>query len=126
MRVRPVSFSGQSPNPTVIDPSRPGVTLINVFRVAPDRCDELLGVLVAATRDVMRGVPGFVSANFHRALDGTRVTNYAQWASRGAFEAMLRDPAAREHMGRAAAIAESFDANLYEVACCERASGEEA
>ena len=110
-----------APNPTVIDPSRPGVTLINVFRVAPDRCDELLTVLVAATRDVMRHVPGFVSANLHRALDGTRVTNYAQWASREAFEAMLQNPAAREHMGRCAALAESFDANLYEVACCEAA-----
>ena len=103
---------------TVIDPSRPGVTLINVFRVAPENCDELLAVLHAATEDVMRHVPGFVSANFHRALDGSRVTNYAQWESRGAFEAMLADPAARDHMGRCAALAESFDANLYEVAVC--------
>ena len=106
---------------TTIDSSRSGVTLINVFTVAPERCDDLLALLKTATEDVMRHVPGFVSANLHRAFDGTRVTNYAQWESRAAFEAMLADPAAREHMGKAAELADSFDANLYEVAFCEAA-----
>lgn len=29
-----------------------------------------------------------------RSLDGTKVVNYAQWASREAFQAMLRHPQA--------------------------------
>ena len=55
-----------------------GIALINTFTVAPKRADELLAVLEKATHEVMRHVPGFVSANFHRSLDGRYVANYAQ------------------------------------------------
>lgn len=51
----------------------------------------------------------------HKSLDGTRVANYAQWRSKEAFEAMLRDREAAEHMGEAAKIAERFEPHLYEV-----------
>jgi len=91
------------------------VTLINVFTVAPEDQQRLVEVLVEATQAVMRKQPGFVSANIHRSLDGTRVANYAQWRSREAFEAMLRDRDAAEHMGEAAKIAERFEPHLYEV-----------
>jgi heme-degrading monooxygenase HmoA len=91
------------------------VTLINVFTVAPEDQQRLVDVLVEATQAVMRKQPGFVSANIHKSLDGTRVANYAQWRSKEAFEAMLRDREAAEHMGEAARIAESFEPHLYEV-----------
>ena len=91
------------------------VTLINVFTVAPEDQQRLVEVLVDATQAVMRKQPGFISANIHRSLDGTRVTNYAQWRSREAFEAMLGDREAAEHMGEAARIAERFEPHLYEV-----------
>lgn len=91
------------------------VTLINVFTVAPDRAAELVEVLVDATERVMRHVPGFVSANIHLSDDRTRVVNYAQWESPEAYRAMFDDPEAREHMGRAAALAEGFDPHLYTV-----------
>ena len=91
------------------------VTLINVFSVAPENQQRLVDVLVDATQMVMRKQPGFISANIHRSLDGTRVTNYAQWRSKEAFEAMLRDREAAEHMGEAAKIAERFEPHLYEV-----------
>ena len=91
------------------------VTLINVFTVAPEDQQRLVDVLVDATQAVMNKQPGFVSANIHRSLDGTRVTNYAQWRSKEAFEAMLRDREAAEHMGEAAKIAERFEPHLYEV-----------
>lgn len=100
--------------PTTIDPGQRVVTLINTFTVAPDRQDELVRVLVEATEQVIRHVPGFVSANIHRSLDGGHVANYAQWESREAFEAMLRDPVCKEHMGRASALAQ-FQPLLYEV-----------
>jgi len=91
------------------------VTLINVFTVAPEDQQRLVDVLVEATKAVMRNKEGFVSANIHKSLDGTRVANYAQWRSKEAFEAMLRDQEAAEHMGEAARIAESFEPHLYEV-----------
>ena len=70
---------------------------------------------IEATEQVMRSRPGFVSANIHRGLDGTHIANYAQWRSREDFETMLRDPAAQEHMGRAAALGR-FEPVLYTVA----------
>ena len=100
---------------TIITTDQPVVTLINSFTVAPERQDELIRLLVEATEQVMRHRPGFVSANIHRGLEGTRVANYAQWRSREDFEAMLGDPAAQAHMREAAGIA-SFDPVLYEVA----------
>ena len=57
------------------------VTLINVFTVRPEQQQLLVDLLVEATEAVMKYQPGFVSANIHKSLDGTRVTNYAQWRS---------------------------------------------
>jgi quinol monooxygenase YgiN len=76
------------------------VTLINVFTLAPEDQQRLVDVLVEATQAVMRKQSGFISASIHRSLDATRVTNYAQWRSPEAFEAMLGDREAAEHMGR--------------------------
>ncbi|WP_424183619.1 antibiotic biosynthesis monooxygenase family protein [Actinokineospora sp. G85] len=101
--------------PTTIDPRRDLTTLINVFTVAPDRQRELADLLNAATEQVMRHVPGFISANIHLSDDGTRVVNYAQWESAETYRAMLTDPVAREHMGKAAELAEGFEPNLYRV-----------
>ena len=98
------------------------VTLINVFTVTPEHQQRLVDLLAEATEVVMGGLPGFVSANLHKSLDGTRVTNYAQWASRGHFEAMLKNPAAMAHMREAASVSESFEPHLYEVAFVELAA----
>ncbi len=59
-------------------------------------------------------MPGFVSANIHRSVDGVRVVNYAQWRRREDFEAMLKNPEAQMHMQPIMEIAK-FDAHLYEV-----------
>src|SRR5919198_3803110 len=99
------SVHGTTGAASAIRAGEPVLTLINVFTVAPERQEELIALLDRATVEVMRHQPGFVSANIHRSLDGTRVVNYAQWSSRAAFEAVLRDPAAREHMGAAARMA---------------------
>ncbi len=90
-------------------------TLINTFFVAPDAVDRLVAVLNEATEGVMRRMPGFLSANIHKSLDGTRVVNYAQWRSKEEFEAMLANPEAAPHMQQAAALAERFEPVLYEV-----------
>lgn len=100
---------------TTIQAPSPHATLINVFTVEPQRAPELVELLRQATEDVMRYVPGFVSANIHLSTDGTRVTNYAQWRRVEDFHAMLADPTAREHMGRCADIATSFEPHVYTV-----------
>src|SRR3954447_7837997 len=95
-------------------------TLINVFSVVPDQQQALANLLIEATEHTMRHLPGFISANIHTSLDGRHVVNYAQWRSRDAFEAMLRNPDARPHLARAAALA-SFDLILCEVAHVDHA-----
>jgi heme-degrading monooxygenase HmoA len=91
------------------------VTLINTFTVKRERQAELVRLLDEATHEVMRHIDGFVSANIHKSLDGTRVANYAQWRDEAAFRAMQQNERAREHMGRAAALAETYEPILYEV-----------
>jgi heme-degrading monooxygenase HmoA len=90
------------------------VTLINVFTVAPENQQRLVDLLVEATEEVMSKQPGYVAANIHRSLDGTKVANYAQWRSRDDFQAMTTNPEAAAHMRRAADLAE-FEPGLYEV-----------
>jgi quinol monooxygenase YgiN len=106
-----------------ISPSTAGspVTLVNVFTVEADRQQPLVELLVAATAETMRHLPGFVSASIHRSLDGTRVTNYAQWRNPADFEAMLADPRAQAHMAAAGAMAR-FDPHLYEVVSSHEAA----
>jgi heme-degrading monooxygenase HmoA len=100
---------------TTIDSKAPVVTLINVYEVAPERQAELVRLLEEATDGVMRHLPGFVSANIHRSLDGTHVANYAQWATREDFERMLKSPDAEVHRRQFAAIAKGASPVLYQV-----------
>jgi Antibiotic biosynthesis monooxygenase len=89
-------------------------TLINVFTVEPDSQQKLVDLLDEATTQVIRHRPGFISANIHASLDGTRVVNYAQWRTRDDLENMLADPAAGEHMKAITALA-AADPHLYKV-----------
>lgn len=100
---------------TTISVDNPVVTLINVFTVAPDRQQELAEALSAATEKLFMTIDGFVSANIHTSLDGTRVVNYAQWASEQQHAQMQQLPEAREHMAEIMTIAESFDPRLFTV-----------
>jgi heme-degrading monooxygenase HmoA len=92
------------------------ITLINVFTVAPDKQDALVAQLARATEEVMKGMPGFVSTSILSSVDGTRVTNYAQWRTQHDFENMLKDPRARAQMTESAALAVTFEPVLYRVA----------
>ncbi len=76
----------------------PVVTLVNVFTVDPENQQRLIELWQRATDEVMRHLPGFISANIHRSLDGTKVVNYAQWESTDAFNAMLQNPEAGEYV----------------------------
>jgi quinol monooxygenase YgiN len=91
----------------------PLCTFINVFTVVPEKQQQLLDLLIEVTEQVMKKQPGFVSASLHKSLDGVRVTNYAQWESKEAFEAMLRNPEAGMHMAACRDLAQDLDYHLY-------------
>jgi quinol monooxygenase YgiN len=92
----------------------PPITLINVFTVDPTRQEELIDLLARATEVSVRHAPGFISARLHRGLDGTKVTMYAKWESREAYQAMRQDAGPTAYLERALAIA-TFDPGMYEV-----------
>ncbi len=89
-------------------------TLINVFTVDPSKQQNLVDMLKEATEQIMNKQEGFISANIHKSLDGTKVVNYAQWKSKEAFEKMLNNPKALVHMNDILNIAK-LDGNLYDV-----------
>lgn len=91
------------------------VTLVNVFTVDPTRQNELLDALDNATSKIFATVPGFISANLHASLDGTRVINYAQWAGEQQYKEALQRADVREHVAGAAAIADKWDPTLVRV-----------
>ncbi len=91
---------------STIEKSKRVLTLIDVFTVDPEKQQQLVALLIEATKKAMRHLPGFVSANIHRSLDGKKVVNYAQWESTATLEAMRRNPAAISHMQATAALAQ--------------------
>ena len=106
---------------TRIAKDQPLVTLINVFTVDPANQQRLVEILTEATEQVTRTLPGFISANLHRSVDGTRVTNYAQWRSEADLEAIYTNPAFAPHMQECAEIA-TYDAHVYEVVHVDRSA----
>lgn len=83
--------------------------------MAPENQQRLVELLVEATQGTMRNQPGYISANIHKSLDGTWVTNYAQWRSQADFEATQNNAEAVVHMRAASQLVTSFEPHLYEV-----------
>jgi len=97
-----------------IEKGREIMTLVNIFTVSADNQSALCELLVRATEETTRALPGFVSASIHRSQDGTKVINYGQWRSPADFAAMKGNPAAGTHMRAAAALA-TFEPIVCEV-----------
>jgi heme-degrading monooxygenase HmoA len=95
------------------------LTVINIFTVRPEDQQRLVDVLVAADTAVIKELPGYISANVHRSIDGTKVTNYAQWESNAALEAMLKHPEASAHLREIRQIAVEMNLGRYEVVYSE-------
>ena len=100
---------------TTISNEQDVLTLINVFTVKPEDQERLAALLAEATETAMNKLPGYISANIHKSLDGTKVANYAQWRSHEDYEAALKAPAAQPHLREAAEMAEKYEPYLYEV-----------
>ena len=102
-------------NGVAIDPRTQCLTLINVYEVEPDKQAQLARALSESTESTIRHQPGFISVSVHSSLDGSKVVNYAQWASREHFEGFMRKPETQEQIRRFAGIAKSVAPSLYTV-----------
>lgn len=69
-------------------------TEIIMFTVEPEQQQKLVDAIIDEVERWVRHRPGFVSANFHKSLDGTRIVNYAQWTTKEAWQAFTQDPEA--------------------------------
>lgn len=74
---------------TTIVPGAQIVTAINVISVEPNKQTRVVELLCRASDLLGKTQPGFISANIHRGLDGTKVVNYVQWRSKEAFESVF-------------------------------------
>lgn len=98
-----------------IEAGTDGVTLVNVYEVEPERQAELALLLREVTDAHIRLMPGFVSVSLHLSLDGRKVVNYAQWASKAHFDAFIQHPVLQGELKRFAAVAKSVAPALYKV-----------
>ncbi|MFD4242833.1 antibiotic biosynthesis monooxygenase family protein [Streptomyces sp. NPDC058525] len=91
---------------------------INLFTVTPDKQDKLVEVMgQTITDDVASpGHPGVRNAFLYRSLDGSRVANVTVWESQDDFDTAHHPPGFPQALARLAGIAESADANTYELA----------
>lgn len=98
---------------TTIDRAKNYGTLINVFAVAPEKSQELFGLLKEAAETVMSKLPGYVSANLHFSDDHKTVTTYAQRATLEDYQNVTKHEEALKHMKLAAATATGFTPVIY-------------
>ena len=96
-----------------IEANKGVITQINVFTVQPENIQGLIDVLIEAANSV-KEVPGWLSANIHRSLDGTRVVNYAQCENYEAWEVVMEKLKAGNYLDRNKKFGEAHP-GLYEV-----------
>ena len=91
------------------------LVVLNTYTVPPENQDELIELLNFASVDVMKKMPGFISACIHHGHDGTKVVNYAQWQDRASFDEMLKNKKAQVYVQEASRIASKAEIGFYEV-----------
>lgn len=90
-------------------------TVITTFEVTPGTCDDLLEELRKACNDFVSKQPGFIGAAMHVNDAQTRIANYTQWASREAFQKMLRSDEMRVYNRTFNDLCKTFEPVMYEV-----------
>ena len=83
------------------------------FRMQPEHQPRMIELAKENVGKAMK-LPGLVSANFHRSLDGTRVINYGQWSNREAIENLKKQPGFGSESPYWEGIAEN-EHHLYEL-----------
>ena len=99
----------------LIDPRATCLTLINVYEVEPGKQADLAKALSESTESTIRHQPGFISVCVHSSLDGSKVVNYAQWASKEHFETFMKKPETQAQLRQFARLAKSVAPSLYKV-----------
>ena len=96
-------------------------TVIVIFSVESERQQELIDA-IAEFVETVKQQPGFVSANIHKSIDGTKVANYAQWQSQADYQNFIDNA---EVQKKAAKLREFTppDIHVYEIVISESKEG---
>ena len=89
-------------------------TVIFSFAVEPERQQELIDLMIDALETTTKHQPGFVSASFHKSLDGVRVFNYAQWRTQAEYEAFAQSSEEQAISAKFSQF-QLLDSHVYEV-----------
>ena len=119
-----MTTSASSEKLTTISKNANIITLINVATVEPENQQRLVELFVEVTENVMCKQPGFISANFHKSLDGEKVTTYAQWRSVEDFRAVFANPEVRSQLPDFSKFVKSEQVVVYKVCYTNNASNE--
>lgn len=87
------------------------------FRMPPENQPRMVELAKEHVGPAM-SLPGLVSANFHRSLDGERVINYGQWDDKEAIYNLTQRPGFGKEDGYWTGLAEN-EFHLYEVLLSE-------
>ena len=98
-----------------IDPTSACITLINVYDVEPEKQADLARLLSEVTETAIRKEPGFVSVSIHSSLDGKKIVNYAQWASKQHFENFMKKSETQEQLKKFSTLTKAVAPGLYKV-----------
>jgi quinol monooxygenase YgiN len=90
---------------TTIESNSGVATLINVFSVDPQRCEELRGLLQASTERVICKLQGWISTNILESIDASRIIIYSQWKSVGDIDALRSNPELAAYFPKISALA---------------------
>ena len=99
-----------------------GLFVLIVLTVRPGNQQVLIDTIGAAGDPAK--VPGLLSINLLRSLDGTQVINHMHWASKDAYEqARDRLPVIRNTRAEVQRLIESAATNIYEVVSLSSPTG---
>lgn len=101
------------PDDSIPKISKGSLIILEEFRLKPENQQRLLDLQREKVVEAMKQ-PGILSANFHRSLDGTRLTNYAQLCSPAVVEELAKQPGFTSESAYWLGLAEN-ELHLYEV-----------
>ena len=109
--------------PATIEANTTLSTLVNIFTVAPEDCDQLVLLLKEGSKAWISKAPGFVSSALHVARDRQRIVIYGQWRSAEAIAAMRQSAHMPAYFERVKALA-TMDSIVCDVASALVATGD--
>jgi quinol monooxygenase YgiN len=87
------------------------VTLINLFKVKPEKQEALITLLKQNTDTVIRTLPGWKATRLIAAKDGATVVISSEWESPEAIDAMRGDPRMKAYVPKILELA-SFESTI--------------